>query len=60
VTGYADTSVPKLIAHMQHLIADHEAARMMGAAARRYALERFHIERFADDWDATFRFVTQL
>jgi glycosyltransferase involved in cell wall biosynthesis len=60
VTGYADTSVPKLIAQMQHLIDDHEAARMMGAAARRYALERFNIGRFADDWDATFRFVTQL
>ncbi len=28
--------------------------------ARRYALERFHIDRFTADWDAALREVTQL
>jgi len=29
----------------------------MGAAARRFARERFSIERFAADWDRAFRAV---
>jgi glycosyltransferase involved in cell wall biosynthesis len=60
VSGYIDTNVNTLIAHMQELIADPEHARRLGEGARRYAGERFHIGRFARDWDETFRFVTQL
>jgi glycosyltransferase involved in cell wall biosynthesis len=48
-----------LIACMQELLANPAHAARLGDAARRYARERFHIGRFARDWDRTFRFVTQ-
>jgi glycosyltransferase involved in cell wall biosynthesis len=59
VSGYVNTDVPTLIACMQELLANPAHAAMLGNAARRYARERFHIGRFARDWDRTFRFVTQ-
>lgn len=55
--GFAHTSVDRLRACMQLLVRDHAAAHAMGERARRYARERFHIGRFAGDWDRTFRFV---
>lgn len=58
VSGYIDTREAVLIAHMRELLADRAHARALGQGARRYARERFHIERFAADWDAAFRFVT--
>jgi hypothetical protein len=58
VTGYIDTDIDKLVARMQELIAHPDHARELGAAASRYARERFGIERFARDWDAVFRLVT--
>jgi hypothetical protein len=60
VSGYINTDIPTLTARMQDLLKDPGHARRLGDNARRYARERFHIERFADDWDQTFRFVTQL
>ncbi|RZI40268.1 glycosyltransferase family 1 protein [Herbaspirillum sp. HC18] len=60
ITGYADTDVSALIERMRDLIGNPAHARRLGEDARRYARERFGIERFADDWDRTFRFVTQL
>lgn len=60
VSGYADTSIPNLVARMQELLADPEQARQLGEGARRYAQERFGIHRFASDWDRTFRYVTGL
>lgn len=59
VSGYADTSIPKLVRHMQDLLADPEKARFLGEGAKRYALERFNIARFVTDWNETFRLVTQ-
>jgi len=59
VSGYIDTSEKTLTARMRELLADHEHARQLGDAARRTARERFDIRRFAADWDAAFRFVTQ-
>jgi hypothetical protein len=59
VTGYVDTDIDKLIATMQRLLADRAEALHLGAAARRYAAERFHIERFARDWSDAFAAVTQ-
>jgi glycosyltransferase involved in cell wall biosynthesis len=59
VSGYVNTDVATLIACMQELQANPSHAAMLGDAARRYARERFHIGRFARDWDRTFRFVTQ-
>jgi hypothetical protein len=60
VSGYADTSVQRLVAHMQQLLVNPQEARVLGESARRYAIERFNIRRFVDDWNATFRFVTQM
>jgi len=57
VSGYIDTSVERLVARMQDLIADPDHARRLGENARRQARERFGIERFAADWDAAFRMV---
>jgi hypothetical protein len=59
VSGYADTSIPKLVKHMQDLLTDPEKARLLGEGAKRYALERFNIDRFVADWNETFRLVTQ-
>jgi glycosyltransferase involved in cell wall biosynthesis len=56
--GFIDTRVPKLVEAMRDLIADPAEARRMGEAARRTAVERFHIERFVNDWMAVFREAT--
>jgi len=60
ISGYTATDVQGLIARMHDLINDPAHARKLGEGARRYARERFSIERFVDDWDKAFRFVTQL
>lgn len=57
VTGYVDTHVDNLIAYMQALLANPAAAQRLSKEARRYARERFNIERFSRDWDETFSFV---
>ena len=58
VSGYVDTDVDKLVAYMRGLLADPAEARRLGEGARRVALERFNIERFARDWDNILRLVT--
>jgi glycosyltransferase involved in cell wall biosynthesis len=58
VNGYVDTDVERLVTVMQHLLADRSAALRLGQAARHTAHERFHIERFARDWDRIFLQVT--
>jgi glycosyltransferase involved in cell wall biosynthesis len=58
VSGYVSTDVSRLVAHMRHLLADPAEARRLGNGARRTARERFAIERFARDWDETFKSVT--
>lgn len=57
VNGYVDTDVQRLIGRMRQLIEDPREARRLSAGARAVARERFSIERFARDWDATFREV---
>jgi glycosyltransferase involved in cell wall biosynthesis len=57
VSGYVDTNLAKLVEAMQALLDDPAEARRLGEGARRAALERFNIERFARDWDETFREV---
>jgi hypothetical protein len=59
VTGYTDTKLGKLIERMHELLRAPAEARRLGENARRYAQQRFNIERFARDWDAAFRYVTQ-
>jgi hypothetical protein len=38
---------------MHLLLRDPSLARVLGANARRTALERFHIDRFVQDWHDT-------
>lgn len=54
ISGYVDTSLDKLIPRMRELLSDPALARRLGEGARRYALERFDIRRFARDWEQTF------
>ncbi len=57
-SGFIDTNPVRLHACMQELVRDPLLARQLGATARRRARERFGIDRFAADWDATLRAVT--
>jgi glycosyltransferase involved in cell wall biosynthesis len=54
VSGYVDTNVEALIERMKQLLRDPAEARRLGEGARRHALERFDIGRFARDWDSIF------
>ena len=56
--GFIDTRVDRLVDAMQRLLKDPAEARRMGEAARRDALERFHIDRFVADWLAVLQEVT--
>ncbi|HVJ30224.1 MAG TPA: glycosyltransferase, partial [Gammaproteobacteria bacterium] len=56
-TGYVDTSLDRLIARMQELVAAPAEARRLGSAARAYARERFAIGRFVADWNAALEAV---
>ncbi len=58
VSGFVDTDVRRLIDPMRLLLADPAEARRLGEGARSYARERFGIERFTRDWEATFAEVT--
>jgi glycosyltransferase involved in cell wall biosynthesis len=55
--GFIDTRVDRLVEAMRRLLAEPALARRVGAAARATALERFHIDRFVDDWRAAFTAV---
>ncbi|MDQ3880315.1 MAG: glycosyltransferase family 4 protein [Chloroflexota bacterium] len=51
VTGFVSNDLDVLRDRMGLLLADRDLVTRMGDAARRTALERFGIERFARDWD---------
>jgi glycosyltransferase involved in cell wall biosynthesis len=53
-SGWIGTDVAGLIRRMKQLLADPEEARRLGDGARRAALGRFDIRRFARDWERTF------
>jgi Glycosyl transferases group 1 len=57
VSGYVDTDVEVLIARMRELLNDRRQAEGLGSAARAYAHQHFHIERFKRDWLQTFNLV---
>jgi glycosyltransferase involved in cell wall biosynthesis len=57
-SGFIDTNLATLVAHMRELLRDPMLARQLGANARKRARERFAIGRFAADWDAALREVT--
>jgi glycosyltransferase involved in cell wall biosynthesis len=48
--GFVHTDVNALVDAMHELLRDPAEARRLGEGARRTALERFHIDRFAQDW----------
>jgi glycosyltransferase involved in cell wall biosynthesis len=52
VNGCIDTDLSRLVLRMRELLRNPEAARELGAQARRTALERFNIQRFVDDWNS--------
>ncbi|WP_092005937.1 glycosyltransferase family 4 protein [Paraburkholderia lycopersici] len=56
--GFVDTRIDRLVDCMRALIRDPALARCLGERARRDALERFSIDRFAHDWDLALREVT--
>jgi len=56
--GYSDTRFARLAECMRDLLRSPSLARDIGQAGRRRAQERFSIERFSADWDATLRQVT--
>ncbi len=58
--GFIDTDLERLLSCMQHLAGSASAAKRLGHKARRSALERFNIARFARDWSETFAEVTGL
>ena len=55
--GFVHTDTHALIDAMQQLLRDPAEARRLGEGARRTAFERFHIARFAHDWDEALRYV---
>jgi glycosyltransferase involved in cell wall biosynthesis len=58
VNGFIHTDRKALEQAMAALLRDPALAREWGEAARRTALERFHIERFVRDWCAALAEVT--
>ena len=60
VSGYVDTRVDVLIAHMRRLLAASAEARRLGDGARRRARERFALARFVADWEDVLAEVTGL
>lgn len=58
-SGYVDTNVDTLIEKMDTLLQDKSKAKELGAGARQTALERFHINRFKEDWQQTFLSVNK-
>jgi hypothetical protein len=57
-SGWVDTRLEPLIEHMHALLASDVEARRLGEGARRTAMERFGIDRFARDWADAFALVT--
>jgi len=58
VSGYLETDPLKLIPYMEELLRDPTEARRLGDNARRYAEERFAIDRFVKDWHRALQDVT--
>ncbi|CAB3800683.1 glycosyltransferase family 4 protein [Pararobbsia alpina] len=58
-SGYIDTNVDTLVDAMRNLLDDPVEARRLGEGARRIAIERFGIERFAHEWTETLNAVAR-
>ena len=58
VSGFIDTCPSRLTERMRDLLDDTELAAMLGAQARRHALEHHSIARFVADWNDALASVT--
>jgi glycosyltransferase involved in cell wall biosynthesis len=58
VSGYVDTDLDRLVEIIMELLNDPAEARRLGEGARKQAIERFNIHRFAADWSKAFALVT--
>ena len=56
--GFADTRMDVLVERMKGLLEDRDLAEQLGRNARRDALERFGMPRFAADWNRLLAEVT--
>jgi len=56
-TGFVHNDLDYLAAQMHAMIADRELAARIGQAGREVALKKFHITRFAQDWERLCREV---
>jgi len=56
-SGYVDTDIDRLTSHLGRLVHNREEAARLGENARAAALDRFHIDRFAEEWTATLKDV---
>jgi glycosyltransferase involved in cell wall biosynthesis len=57
--GVLSTRPERLWAAVREFMADEDAARLAGKAARAAALERYGLDRFLRDWDALLQEVTR-
>jgi len=57
--GVISTRPERLAAAVRHLVAEPDAARLAGKAARAAALERYGLARFLADWDRLLAEVTR-
>lgn len=57
--GVLSTDPEVLQAGIRNFVNDHEAARLAGKAARAFALERYGLARFLNDWDRVLETVTR-
>jgi glycosyltransferase involved in cell wall biosynthesis len=60
VNGLISTDVDTLVSHMRDLLEHPDEARRLGRGARKTAIERFNIERFARDWNQLLSRVAEL
>ncbi len=60
VSGYVETDLDKLAAHMQELLDNPHYAFALGRGAQRRARQRFGMPRFLADWNAALQSVTGL
>ncbi|QXV64276.1 glycosyltransferase family 4 protein [Mucilaginibacter achroorhodeus] len=58
VSGFIHTDVDYLVEKMKLLIREPELALEIGNNGRKVAMQRFNIERFANDWEQLFNEVT--
>jgi glycosyltransferase involved in cell wall biosynthesis len=58
-SGYVDTDPRRLVEAMRWLLGDVREAKRLGANAKRYAEQRFGIERFVRDWNEAFATVVE-